>query len=547
MLTFRMDETNFDEGAVDGLRTLTGTGLKIDFDEHATDDDTLGLWHLHDGACQGEGTGLADASGNGHDLTNHGAEAVEDGFRLDHSNSEYLEASLPGEPERPQLTLEAWVHNWQTPDGAYGAIATHRADDTHLFHLVAWRDSANPADSYIAARLRIGGWNPGDATLSGPEADALLASTQPLHVAAVLDAPNHLRLFINGVVRAEDTYGIVPLPAGDAALWLGRYRYAYPFYPSCVVDEVRLSAVARYAAAFTPHRLLGTGTFTSPTFDAVRDQADWPDMAIQAAVPDGCGLVWHLRAADELDAYGAPQATWQPWNGDPASLPDARYLQWRAIFTPSANRYESPTLTSVETVASEAGYNLYRAAGTGPSAIDYAAPWRRVGPAVREVTTEALDAGAVYWFGARPVNQQGRESPVTQDEARLELDGDGQAVPIRPNAPLAPAADPLPDGCVRLRWRYRAGAVVPQAFRIHGDGGTGTIDYETPLGEVPYHTGQSAYAWTSGALPADVTHQLAVRAVAAGDVWDETAAVVLVTPDATPPTSVDALTAETLP
>ena len=82
MLVFRVDEQNFDEGERDGVRIVPSQGLKVDFDELVPDGQTLGLWHLHDGACQGEGTGLADASGAGHHLTNHGAEPVEDGYRF---------------------------------------------------------------------------------------------------------------------------------------------------------------------------------------------------------------------------------------------------------------------------------------------------------------------------------------------------------------------------------------------------------------------------------------------------------------------------------
>ena len=46
MLTFRMDETNFADGDRAGVRIVADTGLKVDFDEFADDDDTLGMWHL---------------------------------------------------------------------------------------------------------------------------------------------------------------------------------------------------------------------------------------------------------------------------------------------------------------------------------------------------------------------------------------------------------------------------------------------------------------------------------------------------------------------
>lgn len=82
MLSFRMDETNFSQGELDGIRIVTDAGLKVDFDEFTSDGNTLGLWHLHDGACQDEGTGLEDASG-GNDLTNYGAVVCEDGYAFD--------------------------------------------------------------------------------------------------------------------------------------------------------------------------------------------------------------------------------------------------------------------------------------------------------------------------------------------------------------------------------------------------------------------------------------------------------------------------------
>jgi len=121
-------------------------------------------------------------------------------------------------------------------------------------------------------------------------------------------------------------------------------------------------------------------------------------------------------------------------------------------------------------------------------------------------------------------------------------------VPDRPAGALTLSARPLPVGMVRLQWRYRIGelGVVPQVFQIFGDGGTGTIDYDTPLGEVPYRQDQSWYAWTSGQLASGLAHQLAVRAITAGGVWDEQPACVQITPDHTAPTEVDALEAETI-
>ncbi len=547
MLTFRMDDTNFDQGTRDGLRLADGLGLKVDFDEFAPDDNTLGLWHLHDGACLGEGTGLADASGRGHDLASHGAESVEDGYRFAAADPNWMETVLPAQPQRDALTLETWVRDWLTPLDATGEIAILWRDGDNRLDLNA-RRAADPETSYVRTRLRVGGVWVGYAEWRGADADAVLAGAGPWHAAAVLAPPDRFTLYVNGVARAEDTGAPEPMPAGDYTLTLGTYLSHAAWPVSAVLDEVRLSTSARYAGGFVPRRLRAAGTFASLTFDAVRLSADWTDVAAATTVPDGCDVAWQVRAADDTDVAGDPQTLWQTWDGDPASLPDGQHLQWRATLSADAGRLASPAVASVDAVASEAGYDLFVANAGGPDAIDYAAPWRQVGPGVSEIETDALAVETVHWFGIRPVDIDGRQNPLTQGEVRLELDADGEAVPARPAAPLALHAEPVPAGEVRLRWPYRVGqtAVVPVAFRIFGDGGTGVIDYGAPLGEVAWETGRTWYTWTSAALTPGVVHQLAVRAVAADEVWDDPPALVEATPDATPPGPVDALSAEIL-
>ena len=295
MLVFRMDETNFAEGQGDGLRIATGHGLKVDFDEFVADGSTLGLWHLHDGACQGEGTGLADASGGGHDLVNHGAASVEDGYRFVRADADYMDASFGAQPARSALTLECWVRAYETPLNQPGQIAMVGPATTTVLTIRAYRASS-PTGSYIQALLLISGAGVGVAHWGGAEANAVLASSEPWHAAAVLDAPTRLRLFVNGVQRAEDTTGIVALPSGSWTLRLGKHLNGGTDYDlSAVLDEVRLSAAARYAANFTPHRLLAAGTYESPTFDAVRIQADWLDLVSEEDVPEGCEIGWEIK------------------------------------------------------------------------------------------------------------------------------------------------------------------------------------------------------------------------------------------------------------
>ncbi len=544
MPTFRMDETNFAEGARAGTRILTGAGLKADFSEFAADSNTLGLWHLHNGACQGEGTGLEDASGAGRNLVNHGAVAVEDGYRFVHSEADYMTAVIGTRSAQSAVTLECWVGQWQSPLDSLRLVARYYRDWNNYLGIQA-RRSTSPANSTIRIWEQAGGTTVAQVWWTGAAADAIIASSAPWQVAAVLDAGGLLRLFVNGTLRGEAS-GTQSLPSGDYLLDLGSDSSGLAL--SAVLDEVRLSSSARYSANFSAQRLLASGTYSSPTFDGVRTQADWADLVGVQTVPPETALGWEVRAADETDVNGEPQALWQPYDGDPSSLPDGRYFQWRSTLSTSADRLTSPTLESVETQASEAGYNLYGATGAGPEALDYSQPSARVGPGVTQFLAQALQTDAVHWFGIRPADERGIESPLTQNELRLELDAQGRRVADRPAGALTLAARPLPDGAAGLEWRWRAGqnGVVPQVFRIFGDGGTGIINYAAPLGEVSYSDGINTYAWTSGPLGGGAQHQLAVRAIAAGGVWDDQPAVATVTPDDSAPGSVDALEAEAI-
>jgi hypothetical protein len=543
MLVFRMDEQNFGEGERDGARIVTGQGLKVDFDEFAPNSQAFGLWHLHDGACQGEGTGLADTSGAGHDLTNHGAESVEAGYRFAGAG-QYLQGAFAGQPARAALTLECWVRAWATATGTVGALGEYRIAGLAPLLLLRALRHATPASSYILGTYWDG--TSYNAQWTGAAADAVLAGAAPWHVAVAMANGSPVRLFVNGILVASSAANVaINSFAGNYTLRLGQ-RVDGSAPAASILDEVRLSASARYAANFTPHRLLPAGVCACPTLDAVRIQADWLDLLSEQQIPEGCAISWDVRAADETDAFGHPQALWQPYVGDPATLPDGRYFQWRSTLAASTDRFASPALASVEASASEAGYDLYRGSGAGPESIDYAQTFARAGPGVREVLTEPLEAGTVHWFGIRPVDARGIESPITQSEARIELDVSGARVPDRPAGVLALEAQAMPLGVVRLAWRYRPGitGVVPRTFRIFGDGGGGTIDYGSPLGEVSFETGRVAYAATVEGLASSIEHQLAVRAVTQGEVWDEQPATARVTPDADAPGEVAALEAE---
>jgi hypothetical protein len=539
-----MDQANFAQGRRDGTRIVPGAGLRVDFNELVPDPNTLGLWHLHNGGCLGEGTGLEDASGGGHPLVNHGADPLEDGYQFIRANNDYLITSLGSCAARNQCTLEAWMRNWQTPVNTIGYFLRQQGPNDY-FEVVALRNT-NPANSYIEVDyLNNGVWIAyANCKWTGAAVDALLGGAEPWHVAAVLDAPNTLKLFVNGIQRASYATGIVAMRAQTYSLLV---NVDYPGAgATAVIDEVCLSQDSR--SDFPSKRLLLSGTYASPAFDANRVGAAWKSLTSNQVVPSGTSVTWEVRAADELDALGDPLAEWQPYDGEPSSLPLGRWFQWRATLGSSADQLATPTVEGVAAQSSDVGYNLYHAMGPGPEVLDYSEPYARVGLNIRSAKTNSLTPGAVHWFGVRPVDGRDIVSPTAQGEVRIELDWQGGRVPDRPAGVLALSVRPLPGGIARLDWRWRPGqgGVVPRAFRIFGDGGLGAIDYQTPLGEVAYRDTQLQYAWESGELAGGLEHQLAVRAVAADEVWDEQPAVVRVTPDAEPPSRVDALQAEAI-
>jgi len=547
MLTYRMDLTNFVQGARAGVRVAAGAGLRADFMEFSPDADTLGLWHLHHDGCLGEGTGLEDASGGGHTLVNHGATAQEDGRRFARNDGDYMQASFPGQPARSEMTLEAWVRGWAVPADSVAILAALVSSDQNSCLLVWGGRASEPSGSWIEAFA----WSGEDlllATWAGTAVDALLAAARSWHVAAVLDTSSLLRLYVDGRERAATSDPPPALPAADYDLYLGTFPETSDQYLDAVLDEVRLSGSARYAGTFPASRLVASGTYTGLTFDSGRPGAVWVGLPSGHVLPQGTALTWETRAADATAGAGEPQAPWQAYDGTPSSLPRGRHFQWRATLASSPDRLVSPTLESVDALASEAGYNIYHATGAGPDLLDHGEPWACTGPGISQLATGPLDAAAVHWFSIRPVDGREIESPIAQGEVRLELDSQGQHVPNRPTGVLALSARPLPSGCVKVTWNYRVGrtGVPPQVFHIFGDGGSGNINYATPLVEIPYRASETFYGWTSGQLAGGGEHQLAVRAIAAGGVWDEQPAVARVTPDLAAPGEVGNLEAEVI-
>jgi len=209
----------------------------------AMDDDTLLLARADSGWLRGE-------SAKGPDFTNHGAtpSLASDGWRFVRDDADYMSATFDGQPVREQLTLECWVRDYTTLVDQAGYIATHYIDASNYLYLYASRQST-PTISHIRVLLRVGDVQIAIISWSGQEVDDLLASAEWWHVAAVVNGTDWLKLFVNGIERGSQPCSA--LLEGNYTFHLGNTRLGAPTrYLSAVLDEVRISKVARYSADF---------------------------------------------------------------------------------------------------------------------------------------------------------------------------------------------------------------------------------------------------------------------------------------------------------
>jgi hypothetical protein len=208
------------------------------------DGNTLGYWRF------GERGGQLDSVvAGGPAFVNHGATAVEDGYQFIRTDGDYMDADWATGQAVTNLTLECWIRQWQTPTDQYGLIATfYDPVSLSAVYLVA-RRTTNPAGSGIYFSQRIGGVWRGAWQWIGAAADNLLASGNLIHIAGVMTNGHERYLYINGVLRGVSS-GDFFLGFTGSRVRLGRQWADATWDLSAVLDEVRLSNVARYTANF---------------------------------------------------------------------------------------------------------------------------------------------------------------------------------------------------------------------------------------------------------------------------------------------------------
>lgn len=151
-----------------------------------------------------------------------------------------------------QSTVEAWVLLKKDTSNELHVVSHHDHGDQEGYLLMAFgyaRDGGTPAALGGSTRYYDGN----DMNQVGFGSGSLMPVGQWVHLAATYDGAA-VRLYVNGKVRG--TKGSLPLHPNadfDGPLHIGRNALQQNFHWGGLIDEVRISRVARYGAAdFTP-------------------------------------------------------------------------------------------------------------------------------------------------------------------------------------------------------------------------------------------------------------------------------------------------------
>lgn len=184
------------------------------------------------------------------------------------------------------------------------------------------------------------------------------------------------------------------------------------------------------------------------------------------------------------------------------------------------------------------GYNLRRSVGQIPDASTLIVGAAGVDmETVRTFGWVTHEADTAYVYRLTAINGGGVENwtdVVTLDTA---FDGSGYWVGARPNAPGDLQVAPAAGGTLLLRWTYsREGEQAePYEFHVYHDGGTGTVDFDSVVANVPYRRGRFHCSYLSEAFDHGTRIRWAVRAVSTSKVEDGNEQVVSAWADAQAP------------
>ena len=189
-------------------------------------------------------------------------------------------------------------------------------------------------------------------------------------------------------------------------------------------------------------------------------------------------------------------------------------------WTPAGIANCMPATAGVMFPRVEGGYNLYH----GTDRDDVTEIVGAVGHAATQVqpfTWSHFEPGTHY-FRCLPIGSGGVEAVDVDQIVEVTIDDGGATSPVPP-PPRDLAVSAIAGGAFRVTWLYSPSVHFADVdeFRIYSDGGSGTMDYDTPVGTVSasaLRRGAGAYAFDSDGFDHGTLVTFGVRsATADGD------------------------------
>lgn len=177
-------------------------------------------------------------------------------------------------------------------------------------------------------------------------------------------------------------------------------------------------------------------------------------------------------------------------------------------------------------------YRIFGNGGTG-GAVDYTIVLHAT--ASLSWSPPALSPGSDWTFAVRAYDTvTGYEEPNVDARVRIQLDGTGADLGLRPMAPVGLRVDAIGGG-VRVSWGcVRSATPVPTAFKVWVTSG-GTVNYgAAPAATVAFDPEQATYSRVVTGLTPGGTYSIGVRATGAAGDEPNTSAVTVTVPSGGP-------------
>jgi len=156
------------------------------------------------------------------------------------------------------------------------------------------------------------------------------------------------------------------------------------------------------------------------------------------------------------------------------------------------------------------------------------------------------NCSSTYFYVIRRFSNCGYQEHTLTAAAKVSIDAGGELKKPQPNNIFSSRAEQVDGNKIQLVWFYcpLEQKSQPERFNVYYDGGTGQIDYETPLVKINYD-GRRFYSYQTGALSAG-GYLFTIRAEDANGIENGSLAQLKIQLDTTSPDAIDILSTETI-